>query len=278
MVAGRRSLVGRSAVSGLVAVVLAVGAGLLGAAPASAATPAPGGPTAVGSVPPEVQAAYDGEFLRRMVTSTHGTSGQLRAGTVHQIFTFTQDFVEGGSTADPVEAGEAWIAGVEVDGEPVGWQRTFLDDGGAVQSSGWNPDPDGAEAFLAVTAGALVEVPSDGALFTLVDGVVTPVRVPQWDAGLGPRSLAQVQADFAVSRAETAAAYACCRPSDGCAGGGIGVAGAGPATADCPSRLLPPGVLALAGVAVALVVGVGWTALRQGRSRRLDGASARWMP
>lgn len=262
--------------TGLMAIVAALVVGLFGVGPATAASPAPGGPTAVGSVPPEVQAAYDGEFLRDMVAASSGDVGQVRAGTVHQLFSFTTAFQEGESTAEPVEAHQGWIAGVEADGVPIGWQRTYLD-GGAVRSAGWNPDPESAQAFLSTTAGALVEVPWDAAFFTLVDGVVTPVKISQWDAGLGSRSLAQVQADFAVSRAGTEAAYACCRPSDGCAGGGAAAAGgAGTSAADCPSRLPSPGVLVFAGVAVALGVGVGWTAVRQGRSRRRGGAPAGW--
>ncbi|TNM64401.1 hypothetical protein FHN55_12620 [Streptomyces sp. NP160] len=282
--AGRRSVVGPAAAAVVAALVVVLGAGLVGAAPARAATSAPTGPTgptgptAVGSVPPQVQAAYDGEFLRRMVTSTHGPGGTVSAGTVHQLFSFTEAFQEGDSDADPVEAGDAWIAAVEVDGVVVGWQRTFLDDAGDVRSSGWSPDPVGARPFLETAAGALVEVPWDGAFFTLVDGVVTPMSVQSWDAGLGPRSLAQVQADFAVSRAETAAAYACCTPADACAGGGGaavgggGGGGAGDAAGDrasCGTSPPRPEVLALAGAAVALAVGVGWAAVRQGRQGRL---------
>lgn len=255
----------------LVALVVVLGVWVLGAAPAGAASPAPSGPSAVGEVPPQVRAAYDGDFLRQMVTSTQGQVGEVRAGTVHQLFSFTEDFMAGDPAADPVEAGDGWIAGVEADGVPVGWQRTFLDDDGTVRSSGWNPDPVGARAFLATDAGALVEVPWDNAFFTLVDGVVTPVEVQSWDAGLGPRDLAQVQADFAVSRAETEAAYACCRPSDGCAGGGAAVGGSGgggDSEASCASALPSPGVLAFASLAVLLAGAVVATVLGQRRRER----------
>ncbi|MBC3761838.1 hypothetical protein ACUN7V_02990 [Quadrisphaera oryzae] len=264
---GGRRLVGRAAAARALAalVVVLVVAGV-GAGPASAAGRPPAGVTAVGTVPPQVQAAYDGELLRQLVVAAGGGSGQVRAGTVHQLFTFTQEFVEGRSTGDPVRAEQAWVAGYEVDGEPAGWQQTYLDDSGAVRSSGTNPDPLGARAFLDTTAVALVQVPSEGEFFTLVDGVVTPLRTQSWDTALGPRSLAQVQADFAVSRAETAAAYACCTPADACAGGSSsgGTAGGG-GGASCGPGLPSPGVLALAAAAVLLAAGTGWTALSRRR-------------
>ncbi|MGQ7296468.1 hypothetical protein [Quadrisphaera sp. KR29] len=259
--AGRRRT-GRAAAGALLAALVVVLGGA-GVVPALAAGPAAGGPTAVGEVPPQVRAAYDGELLRAMVTSTEGGAGPVRAGTVHQLFSFTEEFTAGGASADPVQAQQGWIAGVEAGGVPVGWQRTHLDDAGQVRSSGWNPDPEGARAFLGTTAGALVEVPWDGAFFTLVDGVVTPVRVSSWDAGLGPRSLAQVQEDFAAARAETEAAYAGCRPADGCAGGGGAPAGGGGAPLGAPRAQ----GLAVAGLAV-VVLGAGGLTLVHRRVRQ----------
>lgn len=77
MVAGRRWAVGRAGAAVALAALVVLGSGL-GTAPARAAGPAAGGPTAEGTVPPQVQAAYDGEFLRRLLTSTHGSGGQVR--------------------------------------------------------------------------------------------------------------------------------------------------------------------------------------------------------
>ncbi|TXR57286.1 hypothetical protein [Quadrisphaera setariae] len=199
---------------------------------------------------------------------------ELTAGPVHQVFHFTDAFMQGEPGADPVEATQEWVAGVQGDGAPLGWLRV-AGGGGSAAPVMWQPDPPGAAAFLASSACALVQVPWDYAYFTLVDGVVTPVKVQSWDAGLGPRDLAQVQADFAVSRAETAAAYACCSPSDGCAGGGSALSGAaasgssggGDGEASCGPGLPSPGVLALAGVATLLAAGTGWTAVRQRRTR-----------
>ena len=242
---------------------LAVALGLVVLAPASPALAASAGYTAVGEVPDDVRAAFTGEELRKGVrTAETDAMTELRAGTIHQEFSFTSDFYDGEATDTPVEPYDSWVAGVEGDGAPAGWLRVYRPDPGAPPvPTGWLADPQQGAAMLASTESAFVGVPQDGAFFTLVDGTVTPVIVSQWDQGLGARSLAQVQQDLLTARAASEGA---CEGREGCSGGGSGGTGGG--TAGPSLALADPRVWGSA-VGITAVVGALFAWDRRQRRR-----------
>lgn len=259
--------------------VLCVGAAFLlsvaAAAPASAAV-SEEPVTLTAQMPVDVRAQFDGPALREAAEIAASfaaqyepnsgpppldLSGNIKAGPVHQIYFFTEEFVEGSVTAPAVEAEQTWISSIQRDGKVIGTLRIFKPDGGPARLAVSNGNVELGQALDATTAKALVEVPWNRSFYTVVDDVVTPVDTAARAQVPSAAELDAVQ-DVVVEQVAEDAALA----------ESVGPAAVAGASLAKPARTLADersDVLAVTGLGIA-VLGVGGLVLLRRRREEVN--------
>jgi hypothetical protein len=103
-------------------------------------------------------------------------SGTVTAGEAHQVYVFTDSFLDGQPSANPVRPLDEWIASVLNDGIPTATLRLW-EPHGAVEVAGYNGDTALAAALDSITSlEVLVQDATMGSWYALAEGVLRPLN------------------------------------------------------------------------------------------------------
>jgi hypothetical protein len=179
-------------------------------------------------------------------------SGVLRAGRVHQVYAFTEEWVRGEASADPAAPTLEWLAPVVRGSDVLGTVRVWKPDGAAAEVAGFDGDTRLAAALQGFEDLPIVEDPSVAEYFALDGDSVLPVN----EAAARELPDRADVADFQpVVAARVAAAVRAAAGAPDAVGGGAPVAGgspSGPTTGT--GRSFPGGGLLVALGAAAVVL------------------------
>ena len=129
------------------------------------------------TVPPDVAAQFTGEAVRQSQLAAGPGSGAdslgVRAGTVHQLFRFSADYVAGTPTDEPVVPADSWIASLLHGDEVRGVLWVWKPEGGPAEWQGYADDRElGATLEELGPQDLLVEDPTIGGWYALDDGTI----------------------------------------------------------------------------------------------------------
>ncbi len=139
-----------------------------------------GGPAAADptpTVPPDVAAQFAGDAVRRAQLAAEPGSGadspDVRAGTVHQLFRFSDDYVAGTPTGEPVVPADSWVASLLHGDEVRGVLWVWKPEGGPAEWQGYADDLElGATLEELGPDQVLIEDPTIGGWYALDGGTI----------------------------------------------------------------------------------------------------------
>jgi hypothetical protein len=152
-------------------------------------------------VPPDVSAVLTDDAPQFLQSQDVGAGSSLQARDAHQVFRFTDGFLEGLRVEAAVPTGD-WLASVTRGDVVLGTLRVAKPDGSAAQLTGFDADVDfGAALGDLQTGEVLVEDSNTGGYFA-VDGTnVRPLNDWAQLSIAGPADLSQLQEVLASDRA-----------------------------------------------------------------------------
>lgn len=251
------------------------------AVPAKASVSGPPEPT----VPADVEALMNGPIASEVQRSLEDTvdlgvdgggseipdfSGDLKIGSIHQVYAFTNEFALGDADAVPVEPADEWLAALVLDGDPVGSVRAWKPGHGSAQLAGFDTNRELGASLLSVNEDVILVEDAQVATYYTLDGyVLTPL------AAGGPQEFSSPvgldRARSVIGARNNAAANSAKEMKGAVKGSDVAVGGggiAGPAIDPVAERsALIAGGLAAAGVAGLLMYAL-MRRRRQGRVTR----------
>jgi hypothetical protein len=202
------------------------------------ATPAP-------PIPADVRAVFDGEALRQAQTGGEGVDADFsdaRVGAVHEVFGFSEDFVGGRPTTEPVTSRGLWLGALVRGDDVLGTLGVWRDGGLPAQPNGYSNDVPIGRALMTLTpAEILVFDEPDGAYYAVDGTTVRPLN--DW-----ARSVLPQPADLSRLQQPVADRYAAMK-----------------AQPMAEEPVVPGLTIALVGMGLALLVGGGLLAAQRRR-------------
>jgi hypothetical protein len=216
----------------------------------------PAGATPQPTIPPDVQAAFDGDALVVAQKAAADSRVSLdpaaqalepdfsgaHAANIHEVFLFTREFVEGLPTSDPLSRADEWWAALTSGNEVVGVLTVWKPDGGPAEFAGYSEDVRlGAVLGGLGATEVLIDDAPTGAIYALDGNTVRPLN--RWAQEMigGPASLSELQKAVRIRHDQVVAM--------------------GSDVAEAPGL-----AIALGAMALTLAVGAGLTVLARRRS------------
>ena len=156
----------------LAVAIVGVLAAIVGLAAPALAAPVP-------QIPPDVEAVFAGAALRQAQATADG-SGDFtgaRADRIHEVFTFSADFIDGIPTTEPVVSSGRWLAAIMRDDEVLGTVGVVKPPGAPAEPNGFADDVAVGTALgtLADTELLIADEPN-GAYYALAGRTVRPLN------------------------------------------------------------------------------------------------------
>ncbi|MCW2635677.1 MAG: hypothetical protein JWQ99_2044 [Blastococcus sp.] len=182
--------------------VVATVVGVVLMAGPAAATPLP-------TIPPDVQAAFDGDALLVAQQSAEDArssvepagrasqpdfSGAIRVEDIHEVFLFSMEFIGGVPTTEPLSRADQWWGGITRGNDVLGVLTVWKPDGGPAEFAGYSGDATMGSVLGGLTAtDLLIDDAPTGAIYALNGNTVRPLN--EWARGFiaGPAPLSELQ-------------------------------------------------------------------------------------
>ncbi|GAA0312709.1 hypothetical protein [Kineococcus aurantiacus] len=186
-------------------------------------------------------------------------SAPLRAGRVHQVYTFTSAWVGGEQGADPAAPTPQWLAPVLRGSDVLGTVRVWKPDGAAAEVAGFNGDVQLGQALQGFADLPVVEDASVGEFFALDGDAVLPVN---------EASKRELPGEATVDDLQPVVAARVAAGVEAAAGAPDAVGGGGPVDQVPTARTVSRGDRVLLGGGLLLVAGGAAAAVVVARGRR----------
>jgi hypothetical protein len=131
-------------------------------------------------------------------------SGRLTAGPAHQVYGFTDTFVQGGSTDTAVAPSQEWIAPLVRNGTAAGTIRIWKPDGHAAELAGFTGDATLGTSPMIDSSVVVIEDETVGTYYRLDGDTLTPLAASGQAEFAGPVGLEKAQSTIAARRAKNA--------------------------------------------------------------------------
>ena len=153
---------------------------IVGALAAIVGLAAPALAAPVPQIPPDVEAVFAGAALRQAQAAADGVSADFtgaRADHIHEVFSFSGDFIDGIPTTEPVVSSGQWLAAIMRGDEVLGTVGVVKPPGAPAEPNGFADDVVVGTALgtLADTELLIADEPN-GAYYALAGRTVRPLN------------------------------------------------------------------------------------------------------